>query len=106
MDWLPSQVTQGGPWAALLAVVLAVSFLIWRGALVPGSHVDRTIAGYRDTIAARDKTIEHLQAANDRKDVTIEKQAGQIERLMKGADLSTHLAVGIVEEAKRRELGG
>ena len=105
MDWLPSHVTQGGPWAALLAVVLGVSFLIWRGTLVPGSHVDRTVAGYKDTIASLEKERDYHQAAASRKDETIAKQSEQIDRLLSHSAVSSYALEDIIREAKRRELG-
>ena len=105
MDWIPSHVSAGGPWALLVSVVLGICFLLWRGNLVPSNHVDRTIAGYRDNLAERNREIDYLRAANAKLTEANDKLADQNRQLMAHSAVSTHALEDILREAKRRELG-
>lgn len=104
MTWIPwPAVKEGGPWAVL--IMLAIAFLIARsrGILATEKDVERTVGGYKEVIAHQDKELTYWRAAADKKDLTIEKQADQIARLMKGADLSSYALEAILKEAKRHD---
>lgn len=103
MDWIPAPVLAGGPWAALLAVVMAVSFLFWRGVFVTGGQVDRTIQGYKDTAAALEKELTFWRAAAEKKDVVIERQTEQLQKLMAYSALGTHALQAIQQEASKHD---
>jgi hypothetical protein len=105
VDWLPAAAQQGGPWAALFAVVLGVSFLYWRGVFVSSNQVDRLTKAYEATIAHLDKELVYWRAAAERKDVTIGTQADQIHQLMGYTALGTHALEEILKEARKREVG-
>jgi hypothetical protein len=95
---------QGGPWAALLAVIMAVSFLFWRGIFVTGAQVDRTVAGYKDSLDRTEKELAFWRAAAEKKDTVIERQAEQLHKLMTYSALGTHALEAIQEEAGKRGL--
>jgi hypothetical protein len=97
MPW--EAVKEGGPWAVL--VMLAIAFLIARsrGILATEKDVERTVGGYKAVIDHQDKELAYWRAASDKKDLTIEKQAEQIAKLMKGVDLSTYAIESVLREA-------
>lgn len=95
---------EGGPWAALLAVVLAVSFLFWRGVFVTGGQVDRTVAGYKDSLDRMEKELAFWRTAAERKDTVIERQADQLQKLMAYSAVGTHALEAIVKEAGKRDV--
>lgn len=104
MTWMPwDAVKEGGPWAVLL--LLAVAFLVARsrGILATEKDVERTVGGYKAVIAHQDTELAYWRAAADKKDLTIEKQADQIARLMKSADLSSYTLEAVLKEAKRHD---
>lgn len=101
MDFIPAPLLAGSPWAILLAVVVGVSALFWRGIFVTGGQVDRTIQGYRDTAAALEKELVFWRAAAEKKDSVIERQAEQIQKLMAYTELGTHALEAIHKEAKK-----
>ena len=97
---------QGGPWAILLSVVFAVSFLFWRGTFMSAGQVDKTIAGYVSTNAALEKELAWYREAGLRKDETIKTQAEQLSKLMAYSAVGTHALEAVLEEARKREVGG
>lgn len=104
MDWIPAPLLTGSPWALLLAVVIGVSLLFWRGIFVTGGQVDRTIQGYKDTNAHQKEELAFWRSAAEKKDAVIERQAEQIQKLMAYTELGTHALQAIQEEARKREL--
>jgi hypothetical protein len=102
MDWIPSTVAEGGPWAILLAVVLGVSFLFWRGSFVTSGQVDRTIAGYVATNAALEKELAYWRAAAERKDLTIDRQTEQLQKMLTYSAVGTHALESFMKEVQGR----
>lgn len=103
MDWLPSAVMEGGPWAAFLALLSGVSFLFWRGNFVTGGQADKTIAGYVATNAHLEKELAYWRAAAERKDTTIERQADQLQKMMTYSAVGTHALESIMAEVRKRD---
>jgi hypothetical protein len=95
---------EGGPWAVLLAVVLAISFLFWRGIFVTGGQVDRTVAGYKDSLDRTEKELAFWRAAAERKDEVIMRQTDQLQKLMSYAAVGTHALESIQTEAGKRDV--
>lgn len=95
---------EGGPWAVLLAVVLGVSFLFWRGIFVTGGQVDRTVAGYKDSLDRTEKELAFWRAAAEKKDEVIMRQTDQLQKLMSYAAVGTHALTALQEEAVRRDV--
>lgn len=104
MEWIPQSAMEGGPWAALLAIVLAVSFLFWRGVFVTGTQVDRIVAGYKDSLDRAEKELVFWRTAADRKDLVIERQADQLQKLMAYSAVGTHALEAVIEEARKRDV--
>ena len=105
MDFLPlAALKEGGPWALLLSVLAAVSFLIWKGILIPGPWVDRAVAGYVETIKNLREELVFWRAAAQAKDDTIKAQADQLHKLMAYSAVGTHALDAILEEARKREM--
>lgn len=69
-------------------------------------QVDKTIAGYVSTNAALEKELAFWRAAAERKDDTIATQAEQLSKLMAYSAVGTHALEAVLEEAKKREVGG
>lgn len=97
-------VKEGGPWAALLMVLAAVSLMVWKGVLVPGPLVDRSVAGYVETIRNLREELVFWRAAAKDKDTTIATQADQLHKLMAYSAVGTHALDAILEEARKREV--
>lgn len=97
-------VKEGGPWAALLMVLAAVSLMVWKGVLVPGPLVDRSVAGYVETIRNLREELVFWRAAAQTKDATIQAQADQLHKLMAYSAVGTHALDAILEEARKREV--
>lgn len=97
-------VKEGGPWAALLMVLATVSYLVWKGVLVPGPLVDRSVAGYVETIRNLREELVFWRAAAQAKDGTIQAQADQLHKLMAYSAVGTHALDAILEEARKREV--
>jgi hypothetical protein len=103
MDFLPTTVLEGGPWAVLLIVVLGVSFLYWRGIFVSSGQVDKTIAGYVATNAFLEKELAYWRAAADRKDLTIDRQTEQLQKMLSYSAVGTHALESFMKEVQGRE---
>jgi hypothetical protein len=86
-------------------VLLAVAFLIARsrGILTTERDVERTVGGYKAVIEHQDRELTFLRTSIEKKDLTIEKQADQIAKLMKGVDLSTYAIESVLREAMRHD---
>jgi hypothetical protein len=97
-------IEKGGPWALFFFGLASVVSLMTMGVLVTGKEVDRTIAGYVDSLNRAEKELEFWRAAAQAKDATIATQASQVQRLMAYSAVGTHALEGILEEAKRREV--
>lgn len=105
MDLIPwTLVKEGGPWAALLTVIMGIFFLHQKGTLVTGGEVDRTIAGYRDSLDRLEKELVFWRDAARDKDLTIQTQADQLHKLMAYSAVGTHALEDIVREARRRDV--
>jgi hypothetical protein len=105
MDWIPGAAVAAGPWAVLVTVLLGVFFLFIRGTFVTGVQVDKTIKGYVDTNATLERELIYWRSAAERKDLTIDKQAEQLQQLMTYSALGTHALEALMKEAKKRGLG-
>lgn len=104
MEFLPQPVIEGGPWVVLLTVLLGVFFLHQKGVLVTGGEVDRTIAGYKDSMDRLEKELDFWREAAKTKDAVIAVQADQLQKMMAYSALGTHALEDIIREARRREL--
>ena len=105
MDFISlALIQEGGPWVLLLVLIVAVSVLIWKGVLVPGTLVDRAVAGYVETIRNLREELVFWRAAAQAKDATIQAQADQLHKLMAYSAVGTHALDAILEEARKREL--
>lgn len=101
---------EGGPWFVLLFILIVgitgFAFALSRGILVRGSDVERIERRIeKDTdrvLALYVKQIDALTETVKLKDATIDKQAGQIERLITGNSVATEALDKIVKEAERR----
>jgi hypothetical protein len=101
---------EGGPWAVLFLVVVAVIggllFAFSRGILVRGGEVDRIERRIeKDTDRVLDlyrDQIKTLLEANGKKDETIASQDRQIEKLIGANETATVALDKIVREAERR----
>ena len=103
MDLIPlALIQEGGPWVLLLVLALAVVFLIVRGVLVPGPHVDRTLAAYVETNKNLKEELTWWRSTAQAKDATIETQAQQLQKLMAYSAVGTHALEDILKEARRR----
>ncbi len=110
MTGLWSAISEGGPWAALLFVLISgtvgLVFTMSRGLLVRGTEVDRIERRMeKDTdrvLSLYVKQIDSLTEAGKLKDETIAKQADQIEKLMDANGVATSALDKIVKEAERR----
>lgn len=95
-------VREGGPWAALLTVLASVSLMVWKGVLIPGPLVDRSIAGYVESNARLEKELDYWRTAAGKKDDTIAAQADQLHKLMAYSAVGTHALEDILKEARKR----
>jgi hypothetical protein len=97
-------VKEGGPWALLLTVLAAVSFLVWRGVLIPGPLVDKAMTGYVESNGRLEKELEFWRTAATDKDLTIRAQADQLQKLMAYSAVGTHALEDILKEARKRDV--
>lgn len=105
MDLIPlALVKEGGPWVLLISFVLSVSYLVWKGVLIPGPLVDKSIAGYVESNARLEKEADYLRAAVERKDDTIATLTDQLHKLMAYSAVGTHALEDILREARKREV--
>lgn len=105
MDFISlALVKEGGPWALLLTVLAAVSFLVWRGVLIPGPLVDKAIGGYVESNTRLEREAEYLRAAGEKKDATILAQAEQLQKMMSYTAVGTHALEDILREARKRDV--
>lgn len=104
MDFIPLDLVKvGGPWAAFLSLLASVSFLLWKGHLIPGPMVDRAVAGYLETIKNLREELTFWRAAADKKDATIATQADQLQKMVSYSAVGTHALEDILKEARKRD---
>ncbi len=105
MDFISlALVKEGGPWALLFTVLAAVSFLVWRGVLIPGPVVDKAMTGYVESNTRLEKELDFWRAAAVSKDATIQAQAEQLQKLMSYTAVGTHALEDILREARKRDV--
>lgn len=99
-------VMDGGPWALVVLLLGVYLYARHTGKLQTLADVERIERRMeKDTdrvLALYMKQLDTSQAANDKKDQIIAKQAEQIEKLMAHSSVSAHALREIMEEAKRR----
>lgn len=90
MEWVPSAMAAGGPWALALGVIVTVTGLIFRGTLVPSSQVDRLVESYKTIIVSKTDEATAWKAAH-----ALEVEASRVLReqngkLLEHSALSAH----------------
>lgn len=103
MEWLPAAAATGGPWAILGSVVTTVLILIFRGTLVPGTHVDRLVKAYEKIIEEKDKEAVAWRAAHALSEEGSRVLREQNGKLLEHSSLSVHAWESIREVAERRD---
>lgn len=101
MEWFPTAVAAGGPWAILGAVVFTVVGLIVRGTLVPGTHVDRLVKAYERIIDDKRDEATAWKAAHALEVQTGRELLAQNGKLLEHSSVSAHAWDGIREAAER-----
>jgi hypothetical protein len=77
-----AQIVQAaGPWATLIAVLMAFSWLIARGKLVPKSTVDQRLADKQQIVDFHSKTTERLIEAIEEREKNVEVLIKQMSTL-------------------------
>lgn len=102
MDWVPAALSTGGPWAILGGVVFTVLGLIFRGTLVPGTHVDRIVKAYETIVQDKRDEAAAWKAAH-----AVEAEATRVLReqngkLLEHSSVSTHALESLRSIAERR----
>jgi hypothetical protein len=116
---IPQWAVDRGGWGVAFLLLIAFVFALSRGILVRGSEVAREAKRIADEVDRRErererdvdrvialyvKQLDVSHEAGRTKDITIEKQAAQIEKLMAHSAVSAHALAEIMEEARRRGL--
>lgn len=91
----------GGPWALALGVIVTVTGLIFRGTLVPSTHVDRLVKSYEMIIQEkRDEALawKAAHAVSVEAERVLREQNG---KLLEHSAVSAHAWDGIREASER-----
>lgn len=75
MEWLPTALAGGGPWALLGGVVFTVLGLVLKGQLVPAAEVDRIVKAYERVIEEKNNDLIGWKTAH-----ALEVEAGRVLR--------------------------